>query len=128
MLSRLSRYAIRHPIPVVVVWWSAVGVLAFVGLGVGGRLHRTSLTIPGTGAYKADQLVKREFGARNPVAIEVEGTPRRLESDGPRVTRALERVPHVRVFGPWSGATGSALHPRPDRALLLVNVDQGLEA
>ncbi|HKP92205.1 MAG TPA: MMPL family transporter [Thermoleophilaceae bacterium] len=127
MLSGLSRYAIRRPIPVIAVWWTAVGILAFIGFGVGDRLHRTSLSIAGTGAYEADKLVDREFGPRNPVAIMVQGPPRQLEREGPRITRQIEAIPKVRAFGPWNGATGRDLHPRPDRALLLVNVNRPLE-
>lgn len=127
MLSGLSRYAIRRPIPVIAVWWTAVGILGFIGFGVGDRLHRTSLSIAGTGAYKADKLVDREFGPRNPVAVMVQGPPQQLEREGPRLTRKLEAIPKVKAFGPWSGARGRDLHPRPDRALLLLNVNRPLE-
>src|SRR3954447_8068696 len=127
MLSGLSRYAIRRPIPVIAVWWTAVGVLAFIGFGVGDRLHRTSLSIAGTGSYKADRLVTREFGPRTPVAIMVRAPPQQLEREGPGLTRKLEAIPKVRAFGPWSGARGRDLHPRPDRALLLLNLKRPLE-
>src|SRR5947209_14513704 len=104
MLSRLGPLAIRRPLVVAGVWWAMVGVLALIGLGVGNRLHRTSLTIPGTGAAHADAVQQREFGMRNSIAVMLQGPPRALDAQGPAVTHALGRVPSVTAFGPWSGA------------------------
>ena len=49
----IARYAVAHPRRVLVLWLTAVGVLATIGVGVESRLHRSSLTIPGSASDRA---------------------------------------------------------------------------
>src|SRR5947209_14015064 len=104
-----------------------VGVLTVIGLGVGDRLHRTSLVMSGTGAARAAAVQDREFGERNPVTIMLRGPGAAVDAQGPAVTRALARVPQVTVFGPWSGAAVPSMRPRPDRALIIAVVHRAFE-
>ncbi|HEX8075012.1 MAG TPA: MMPL family transporter, partial [Thermoleophilaceae bacterium] len=130
VLTRLSQLAIRRPVLIAAIWWSAVGVFAVIGLGVGDRLHRTGLGIPGTPADNAGKLEEKHFGPRWPVAVVLDGPPGAVEAQGPVVTRALDRVRGVTVFGPWSGAGGrstAALRPKPGRALVIATVHRRFE-
>jgi putative drug exporter of the RND superfamily len=128
MLSRLGPLAIRRPVVVAGAWWSMVLVLAVIGLGVGNRLHRTNLTIPGTGAARAEALQERTFGPRNPVSIVLQGPSAAIDAQGPALTRAIARIPYVTVFGPWSGGAISELRPHPGAAMLIAVVHRKFEA
>jgi putative drug exporter of the RND superfamily len=127
VLSRLASLAIRRPLVVSGVWWTMVGVLAVIGLGVGNRLHHTSLVIGGTGAAHANALQEREFGPRNPISVMLQGPPAALDAQGPVVTRALARIPSVTSFGPWSGASSNGLRPRPDAAMIVAVIHREFE-
>src|SRR4051812_3207779 len=127
MLSRLATLATKRPLPVAGAWWAIVAVLGLIGLGVGNRLHQANIEGDGTPSVKAADLDRSNFGDRTPVAVMLQGPPSALDAQGPAITRSLDRIQDVTVFGPWSGASAKTLRPRPDRAVLYAIIHRPFE-
>src|SRR4051794_7397364 len=126
-MTRLGRLAIERPKAVLAGWMAVFGLLALLGLGVESRLHRTDLRIPGSGSDRAAQLVKKTFGDASTLSVLLDGPPRALDAQGPRVAAALDRLPHVTVLSPWAGGEARALRPGPRRALLVIRVAESYD-
>ncbi|MFL5909180.1 MAG: MMPL family transporter [Gaiellaceae bacterium] len=109
-------------------WIDLVGVLAIIGLGVGGHLHRTEPAVGGTPAAKASAVAERAFGhPSNGLVVLLEGPPKELAVQGPAVARRIASLPHFQVIDPWT-ARVPQLQPKPSQAVLIVNVSEGFQA
>src|SRR5436853_608659 len=111
-----------------VAWIDLVGVLAIIGLGVGGHLHRTEPAVSHTPASRAAAVSERAF--RHPshgLVVLLEGPPSALRTQGPAVAKRIAALPRFEVITPWT-ARVPALQPKPSQALLIVNVDEGFQA
>ncbi len=114
--------AIRRPRSVLTITALIALVLGLLGLGVEGRLHPTSLSIPGTESQRATDLLEQHFGDSAPFAILLRGPAPELDLQGPELVAYLRRDPKVTSVSPWDRGTGLAqLRPKPNRALVLVD-------
>jgi putative drug exporter of the RND superfamily len=118
---------VRRPWAVLAAWSVAVGLLAMIGLGVEGRLHRLDLVVSGSRSAAASALETREFGDGSNLLVLLEGPPSALDAQGRRVAAQLARRPHTTVVGPWSPGAPRRFRPRPTQATLIVRVARGFE-
>src|SRR4051794_30512588 len=93
----------------IAAWFVLVGVLGTIGLGVGDRLHRSNILVPGSKAAAAQAADERAFGPSNPLLVLVEGPPSVLDREGPQIAHRLSAVANVTVVSPWSAASRRAL-------------------
>jgi uncharacterized membrane protein YdfJ with MMPL/SSD domain len=97
-------------------------VLGLLGLGVEQRLQPTSLNVRGSESAPANQLLERHFGDSAPFAILLQGPRAGLDTQGPRLVRALRARRGVTTLSPWDRGAGMAgLRPGGDTALILVD-------
>ncbi|HXV04531.1 MAG TPA: MMPL family transporter [Solirubrobacterales bacterium] len=112
--------AARHRKVVLICWVGAVIALAGLGSGLVNRLAPTSLLVPGTPSAHAQEMLDRQFGNSIPVTILLQGPPRAIEAQGPRVAAAFRHEPGVSVMSPWdTGAGLDVLRPKPNAALIV---------
>ncbi len=123
----MIRHALSQPRRTLAVWGAIIGVLALLGIGVGNRLHRTNILIPGTKSGRAEALQKSRFGDSWGLMVLLKGPSSALDQEGPRLARDLDREPRVSVASPWTGGMGRALRKRPDEAVLLLRVQDSFE-
>ena len=107
---------------VIALWLVAIGSLAGIGLGVEERLHRTTLSVPGTGAERADRIVTERFGNGSTLSVLLRGPEAALEEQGPRIAERLGATRGVDVLSPWTGAPGETLRPKPESVLMILRV------
>jgi RND superfamily putative drug exporter len=127
-LKKLARAAVERPKLGLAAWLAAISLLAFAGLGVEDRLHRTALIVDGTAAAEATDVFRERFGESVTLAVMLEGPRRELEREGPRIAKRLDALPHTAVLTPWMEGSGEGLRPDPERALVILRGDQGFEA
>ena len=118
---------VSRPRAVLAGWAAVVGVLAAIGIGVEGRLHRTDLVVHGSRSAAASALESREFGDGSNLFVLLEGPRRELDAQGRRLAAQLARRPHTTVVGPWSPGSPRRFRPRPDQATLIVRVARPFE-
>src|SRR5438093_11440040 len=112
----------RRPRVVLAVWGTAITILAVIGIGVEGRLHRTDLVVNGSRSAAASSLERRHFGPGENLVILLEGPPRAVEVQGRRLAARLTRLPRTTVVGPWSPGTPRQFRPGPGKVTLVVRV------
>jgi RND superfamily putative drug exporter len=121
-MSRLIRIAIRWPVQVIGVWAVFIGVLFVIGLGAEKKLVPTQLFIPGTQSFTWHQLRAGHFGES--AAVLLDGPPQAIDRQGPALFNALLHRPGTIVLSPWSPSPAAKrLRPKPDQALLVVELD-----
>jgi putative drug exporter of the RND superfamily len=108
-----------------------VGVLVFaavvlitlgvIGTGVTSRLDPTTLEVPGTESLRGTELLREHFGDSAPFAILLEGPPKAIDRQGPRLIRDLRREPQVTTLSPWDTGAVQRLRPTPRQALILAD-------
>jgi putative drug exporter of the RND superfamily len=118
----LARFATRRPGWVLGVWAVAFALALAAGPSARRHLHETDLQIPGTDSARAAQLTTREFGGTVAIAILLKGPPQLVESRGPRIVSALERIPRVDVLSPWVAGGTRVLQDPSGEALLTLQV------
>lgn len=95
--------------------------LGLFGTGVESRLDPTSLDVPGTESARGNQLLREHFGDSAPFAILLQGPPRAIDRQGPRLIEALREDPRVTTLSPWDRGAVERLRPAPGRALILAD-------
>jgi RND superfamily putative drug exporter len=100
----------------------AVAVLGAAGIGIVGKLHPTSLVVPGTESARAEKLLREHFGDSSPFVILLRGPPSALDRQGPRLVRLLRRQPPAQTLSPWDRGDLARLRPARDEALVLVDL------
>ncbi len=129
-MSRRSRPARRvaRPWPTLIAWAVAIAVLAFLGMGLEGRLAPMSLAVPGTPSSRAEAMLASEFGNTVPIAVLLRGPPAQVDRQGQRLVAALRKIKQVQVLSPWDGSVmahrssiAHSLRPNPGSAFVLVN-------
>ena len=104
-------------------WVVVVAGLGLLGAGIAERLAPTSLLVPGTPSARAQAMLEREFGNSVPVTVLLEGPPRALDRQGPRLAAALRDEREVQVMSPWDSPGGEldSLRPRRGAALIVAS-------
>jgi putative drug exporter of the RND superfamily len=118
----LARFATRQPGWVLALWAVAFAVALAAGPSARRHLHETDLQIPGTDSARAAQLTSREFGGTVAIAILLKGPPQLVETRGPQIVAALERIPRVDVLSPWAVGGARVLQEPSGEALLTLQV------
>ncbi len=126
-MTGLTRLVIGHSRLVLGLWVALIGTLGAIGIGVEDDLHRSDLSIPGSGSAQARALTQAEFGESNAVSVLLRGPAADLRRQGKALADRLERHEGVVVLDPWSADSSDALRPAPDQALLLVRADLPFE-
>ncbi|MFL5893913.1 MAG: MMPL family transporter [Thermoleophilaceae bacterium] len=108
-------------------WSVATLLLAGLGIGVEGQLHRQDLVVPGAPSAKAGELARRHFGDSQNLVVMLEGPSGRLGTTTHRVAARLDALPHTDTIGPWAPGADKRLHPSPTRTVVLVRVDEPFE-
>ena len=111
----------RRSLVGVAVTLISCAILGIVGLRVEDRLEPLSLQIGGTHASEAERLAAEHFGPSSPFVVLLQGPPRELEAQGPRVVRALRGEPAATVISPWDKGPLPALRPARRKAIVLVD-------
>ena len=62
-MSSIARFAIRRPVPILIVWIGIFVVALFFASKARDNLHETNLQIPGTDSYRAAKLTQAQFGS-----------------------------------------------------------------
>lgn len=120
-------FSLRHPVLILALGVALLGVLGIIGLGVDDRVKPTSLEISGTDSAKANRLLKEHFGESAPFAILLEGPPKALDRQGPRLIRALREDDAVTTLSPWDRGQVGQLRPTPRQALIIADFHVGVE-
>jgi putative drug exporter of the RND superfamily len=126
-MKAIVELAVSRPRLVVSIWIAVVVALGLAGLRIEDQLHLTNPVVPGSASARAQDAVTRQFGDESALVAVLEGPPARLRRSGPRIARALSRVPHVSVASPWVSGASPALRPDPAKAVLLLGVRQPFE-
>jgi uncharacterized membrane protein YdfJ with MMPL/SSD domain len=122
-MLRLATTAIRHPRATLLVWLVVGGILAAIGLGVEHQLSPSVTVIPGTQASQAQTIAEDQFGPSTLVPILLQGPPKLLDIQGPKLVADLSERPDTRVMSAWStGAAGASLRPQRDAAMIVASV------
>jgi putative drug exporter of the RND superfamily len=126
-VKRIVDFAVRRPRLVVAIWIAVVAGLGFAGLHIEDQLNLTNPTVPGSSSARGQAVVAEQFGDESALVAELGGPPRLLRTDGPRIARALGRIPRVSVVSPWVAGTSPALRPSRSRAILVLAVRRPFE-
>ena len=119
--SRLP-LSLRRPRTVLVVALALIVGLGWVGRDVEGKLNPTSLDVPGTDANRANKMLEQYFGDSAPFAILLQGPPKQIEEQGPKLVHALRACdPKVTTVSPWDKGKVGNLRPAPNKALILAD-------
>lgn len=120
-------FSVRRPRLVVAVWVALVVGLGLAGLRIERQLHLTNPGVPGSPSARTQEVVAEEFGDESALVAELGGPPAQLRVSGPRIARALARIPDVSVISPWVSGTSPALRPDASKAILVLGVRQPFE-
>jgi RND superfamily putative drug exporter len=124
-LSRFLTFGVRHPRTALSSWLVVIGVLAFIGLGVGHSLSGANLLIPGSESAREAQLLNQEFGQDVSAPILLSGPSAALNAQGPKLAARLGKLSGAEVVSAWNGGSlGHGLRRSPTQALVLVAVTQ----
>ncbi|WP_249011209.1 MMPL family transporter [Conexibacter sp. DBS9H8] len=105
------------------VWALVIGVLAVEGLSFGSRIAPSSLNVPGSASYRAEQVEARYFGLQAEIPVLLQGPRRAVDSQGRALVARLRSHPGYTVLSPWDqGAAIPELRPARDAAVVLVLV------
>ncbi len=124
-MVRLAALSIRRPRAALIGWGTLALLLALIGLGVASSLSPSVVIVPGSESSRAQQLAEAHFGPTQLVPILLQGPRAQLDSQGPRLVRALVRRPHTRALSAWdAGAASEGLRPSATAAMIVVSVDR----
>ena len=121
----MTAFGVRRPRLAIAVAIAVVVALALLGLTVEDRLTQTSLRIDGSESARGSELEARNFGHSVPVAVLLEGPPRQVDRQGPRLVRELRDLGGVRTLSPWDRGVGlEGLRPRQGAALVIADFER----
>src|SRR4051812_44864462 len=120
----MFKAALARPKLVLVAWGVATLLLAAIGLGVEGRLHRQDLVVPGTKSAAAAELAKKHFGDTKTLAVMPEAPQAALAKTTRQTAARPDALPRTDTIGPGAPGAGKRLHPSPTRTVVLVRVDE----
>jgi putative drug exporter of the RND superfamily len=121
-------FSLRRPRTVLLVALALIVTLGWVGRDVEGKLNPTSLDVPGTDANRANKMLEKYFGDSAPFAILLQGPPKAIEEQGPKLVHALRaNDPKVTTISPWDKGKVGNLRPAPNKALVLVDFHVGVQ-
>src|SRR5680860_262061 len=118
---------LRYPRLTLLVTLIVLVALGIFGLNVGDKLKPTSLEIPGSDAAEANQLLEEHFGDSAPFAVLLQGPPKALDRQGPRLIGAMREDPAVTTLSPWDRGRLGRLRPEPNTALIIANFHVDVE-
>jgi putative drug exporter of the RND superfamily len=120
--------SLRRPRTILLVALALIVSLGWVGRDVEGKLNPTSLDVPGTDANRANRMLEKYFGDSAPFAILLQGPPKAIEEQGPKLVHALRaNDPKVTTISPWDKGKVGNLRPAPNKALVLVDFHVGVQ-
>ena len=120
--------SLRRPRTILLVALALIVSLGWVGRDVEGKLNPTSLDVPGTDANRANRMLEKYFGDSAPFAILLQGPPKSIEEQGPKLVHALRaNDPKVTTVSPWDKGKVGNLRPAPNKALVLVDFHVGVQ-
>ena len=120
--------SLRRPRTILLVALALIVSLGWVGRDVEGKLNPTSLDVPGTDANRANRMLEKYFGDSAPFAILLQGPPKAIEEQGPKLVHALRaNDPKVTTVSPWDKGKVGNLRPAPNKALVLVDFHVGVQ-
>ena len=120
--------SLRRPRTVLLVALALIVSLGWVGRDVEGKLNPTSLDVPGTDANRANKMLEKYFGDSAPFAILLQGPPKAIEEQGPKLVHALRASdPKVTTVSPWDKGKVGNLRPAPNKALVLADFHVGVQ-
>ncbi len=124
----LSRLAIRRPRLILGLWLVVVVALGLLGTGVQSRLKQSVFILPDTETARAYEIAKQQFGENVIIPILLEGPPKAIDRQGPKLSAALAARSDTRVLSPWERAKGTEkLRPAPGEAMIVTTFDIPLE-
>jgi RND superfamily putative drug exporter len=129
-LRSIARFAIRRPVPILLVWIGIFVVALFLAGKARDNLHETNLQIPGTDSYRAAKLTERQFGSQISLAVLLKGPvgdEPTLRREANRLIARLERIEGVQVLSPYAIGGDRALREPPNQALLTLQVSRSEE-
>jgi RND superfamily putative drug exporter len=129
-LSTLARFAIRRPVPILVVWIGIFLVALFFAGKARDNLHETNLQIPGTDSARAAKLTQSQFGSEISLAVLLKaptGDEQTLKAEAERLISRLEHIDGVQVLSPYAIGGSRALREPPNQALLTLQVSKSEE-
>jgi RND superfamily putative drug exporter len=129
-LSSIARFAIRRPVPILLVWVGIFVVALFFAGKARDNLHETNLQVPGTDSYRAAKLTQQQFGSEISLAVLLKapaGQERVLKREAERVIARLERIDGVQVLSPYAIGGDRVLREPPSQALLTLQVSKSEE-
>lgn len=126
-MKAIVDFAVRRPRLVVGVWIALVAGLGAAGLRIEQELHLTNPVVPGSSSARTQEVVAEQFGDESALVVELDGPAAQLRASGPRIARALARIPRVSVVSPWVAGASPALRPNPSTAILLLGIRQPFE-
>jgi RND superfamily putative drug exporter len=118
--------SLRRPRTILGIALVLIVALGYVGRDVEGKLNPTSLDVPGTDADRANKMLRQYFGDSAPFAILLQGPPKAIDEEGPKLVHALRASPepgepHVTTVSPWDKGQVGNLRPAPNKALILAD-------
>ena len=126
VVTRLSALSLRRPKATLVLALAVIVVLALLGTRAEQRLSPTDIRIKGTPSAVAESLRDAGFGPRETLVALLEGPPEEVTRQGRALTASLTAQDDLRVFSPFSSEEEARrLRPRPDVALLVLDVERG---
>ena len=126
-MIRLALLGIRRPRLMLAVWGVVIGTLGFIGLGIEGELHRSDLSLAGSGSNAAQVLEAEEFGEGFTLSVLLTGPAAEVASQGRDLAARLADNDAVVVLSPWTKGADRALRPNSGQALLLLRVNRPFE-
>jgi RND superfamily putative drug exporter len=129
-LNSIARFAIRRPVPILLVWVGIFVVALFFAGRARDNLHETNLQVPGTDSHRAAELTERQFGSQISLAVLLKGLTgdqRQVRAEAERLISRLERIEGVQVLSPYAIGGDRALREPPNQALLTLQVSRSEE-
>jgi RND superfamily putative drug exporter len=114
--------SLRRPRTILGIALVLIVALGYIGRDVEGKLNPTSLDVPGTDANRANKMLRQYFGDSAPFAILLQGPPKAIDEQGPKLVHALRASdPKVTTVSPWDRGNVGNLRPAPNKALVLAD-------
>ncbi|MGN6274709.1 MAG: MMPL family transporter [Solirubrobacterales bacterium] len=97
-----------------------ITTLAVAGLNAEGKLHQTSLSVPGTESARTETLLHHYFGSSETFIVLLRGPRKQVRRQGLQLVRALNRHPQATAFSPWGREAVDQLRPSRRSAVIFV--------
>ncbi len=112
---------LRYPKRALLAGLVVVAFLSIFGFSLEDRLNPSTIEIKGTKTAQATEMLNEYFGDSAPFVVFLEGPPKALDEQGPRLIRALRSDPKVTTLSPWDQGAVSRLRPQPQHAFILLD-------